>query len=48
MYCFKIKKKKDNGLHLSVNIETGADPSAQINLLQGSHVIHETFIYRQS
>ncbi len=30
------------------NVETSADPSAQINLRQSSRVIYETFVCRQS
>ncbi len=30
------------------NVEMSANPCAQINLQQSSHVIHETFVCRQS
>ncbi len=36
------------GLIYQSNVETSADPSAQINLRQSSHVIYETFVCRQS
>ncbi len=36
------------GLIYHSNVETSADPSAQINLQQSSHVIYETFACRQS
>ncbi len=36
------------GLIYQSNVETSADPSAQINLRQSSRVIYETFVCRQS
>ncbi len=36
------------GLIYQSNVETSADPCAQINLWQSSCVIHETFVCRQS
>ncbi len=39
---------KTSGLVYQFNVEMSADLSAQINLRQGSGVIHETFIWRQS
>ncbi len=36
------------GLIYQSNVETSADPSAQINLRQSSRVIYETFVWRQS
>ncbi len=36
------------GLIYQSSVETSADPSAQINLRQSSHVIYETFVCRQS
>ncbi len=36
------------GLIYQYSVETSADPSAQINLRQSSHVIYETFVCRQS
>ncbi len=36
------------GLIYQSNVETSADPSAQINLRQRSRVIYETFVCRQS
>ncbi len=39
---------KTLGLIYQSNVETSADPSAQINLRQSSRVIYETFVCRQS
>ncbi len=36
------------GLIYQSNVETSADPCAQINLRQSSRVIYETFVCRQS
>ncbi len=36
------------GLIYQSSVETSADPCAQINLRQSSHVIHETFVCHQS
>ncbi len=36
------------GLIYQSNVDTRANPSAQINLQQSSHVIYETFACRQS
>ncbi len=36
------------GLIYQSNVETSTDLCAQINLRQSSHVIHETFVCRQS
>ncbi len=36
------------GLIYQSNVETSADPCAQINLQQSSRVIYETFVCRQS
>ncbi len=35
------------GLIYQSIVETAADPSAQINFRQSSHVIHETLVFRQ-
>ncbi len=36
------------GLIYQSNIDTSADPHAQIHLRQSSHVLYETFVWRQS
>ncbi len=36
------------GLIYQSNVETSAEPCAQINLRQSSRVIYETFVWRQS
>ncbi len=46
--CLISSSEKFRGLIYQSNVETSADPSAQINLRQSSRVIYETFVCRQS
>ncbi len=46
--CTALQMAEIVGLIYQSNVETSADPSAQINLRQSSRVIYETFVCRQS
>ncbi len=48
MHFFHAKHLYSMGLIYQSNVETTADPSAQINLRQSSRVIYETVVCRQS